>query len=91
MTICLSVASVTDWLQFLYVCSYIKLLITLVKYVPQAWLNYRRKSTDGWSIGNVLLDFSGGVLSIVQMIVVAYNYSKLKHDISSTLVCNSPY
>ncbi|VDP67720.1 unnamed protein product [Echinostoma caproni] len=31
------------------------------------------KSTVGWSIGNVLLDFTGGVLSILQIFVVAYN------------------
>jgi hypothetical protein len=37
-------------------------------------MNYRRKSTLGWSIGNVLLDFSGGLLSIVQMFMIAYNY-----------------
>lgn len=36
-------------------------------------MNYRRKSTEGWSIGNVLLDFTGGVLSILQMIVQSYN------------------
>lgn len=33
----------------MYALSYVKLLITIVKYVPQAWLNYKRKSTDGWS------------------------------------------
>lgn len=36
-------------------------------------MNFRRKSTVGWSIGNVLLDFSGGVLSILQMILQSYN------------------
>ena len=62
-----------DWLDFLYVCSYVKLFITLVKYVPQASMNYRRKSTVGWSIGNVILDLTGGVLSITQMFLLAYN------------------
>lgn len=62
------------WLDFLYYCSYIKLFITLIKYIPQAFMNYRRKSTSGWSIGNVLLDFTGGWLSIMQMILNAYNY-----------------
>lgn len=62
------------WLDFLYYCSYIKLFITLIKYIPQAFMNYRRKSTSGWSIGNVLLDFMGGWLSITQMILNAYNY-----------------
>ena len=30
-------------------------------------MNYRRKSTVGWSIGNILLDFTGGSLSILQV------------------------
>lgn len=36
-------------------------------------MNYKRQSTDGWSIGNVLLDFSGGILSILQMIIQSHN------------------
>lgn len=36
-------------------------------------MNYRRKSTEGWSIGNVLLDFTGGSLSMLQMFLLAYN------------------
>ncbi len=39
----------------------------------QAYMNFRRKSTIGWSIGNVLLDFTGGVLSVAQMFIIAYN------------------
>ncbi|XP_050072028.1 uncharacterized protein LOC126559904 [Anopheles maculipalpis] len=62
------------WLDFLYVLSYIKLSITLIKYVPQAALNFRRKSTVGWSIENVLLDFTGGMLSMLQMLLNGYNY-----------------
>nr|XP_012154310.1 PREDICTED: cystinosin homolog isoform X1 [Megachile rotundata]XP_012154311.1 PREDICTED: cystinosin homolog isoform X1 [Megachile rotundata]XP_012154312.1 PREDICTED: cystinosin homolog isoform X1 [Megachile rotundata]XP_012154313.1 PREDICTED: cystinosin homolog isoform X1 [Megachile rotundata] len=67
------VATIT-WLDFLYYCSYVKLCITLIKYVPQAFYNYKRKSTDGWSIGNIFLDFTGGMLSMLQMILNAYNY-----------------
>ncbi|XP_026751508.1 cystinosin homolog isoform X3 [Galleria mellonella] len=63
------------WLDFLYYCSYIKLSITLIKYVPQAYMNYKRKSTVGWSIGNIFLDFVGGFLSILQMVLNAYNYN----------------
>lgn len=37
-------------------------------------MNYRRKSTVGWSIGNIFLDFTGGSLSMLQMILNAYNY-----------------
>ncbi|XP_046330208.2 cystinosin-like [Haliotis rufescens] len=61
------------WLEYLYYFSYIKLGVTLIKYIPQAWMNYRRKSTLGWSIGNVLLDFTGGSLSLLQMFLIAYN------------------
>ena len=39
----------------------------------QAVMNYRRRSTVGWSIGNVLLDFTGGMFSILQMFLLAYN------------------
>lgn len=39
-------------------------------------MNYKRKSTIGWSIGNVLLDFVGGMLSMLQMILLSYNYGK---------------
>jgi len=61
------------WLTYLYYFSYIKLGVTLIKYIPQALMNYRRKSTVGWSIGNVMLDFTGGSLSIVQMVLLSYN------------------
>ncbi|XP_052774838.1 cystinosin-like isoform X2 [Mya arenaria] len=61
------------WLTYLYYFSYIKLGVTLIKYMPQAYMNFRRKSTDGWSIGNVLLDFTGGSLSLLQMFLLSYN------------------
>ncbi|SPP83033.1 cystinosin homolog [Drosophila guanche] len=70
----LAAASVLHWLDFLYYCSYVKLAITIIKYVPQALMNYRRKSTAGWSIGNILLDFTGGTLSMLQMILNGFNY-----------------
>lgn len=67
------VAGKVSWLQFLFCFSYIKLAITLVKYFPQAYMNFLRKSTQGWSIGNVLLDFTGGSFSIIQMFLQSYN------------------
>ncbi|KAF8471872.1 PQ loop repeat-domain-containing protein [Kalaharituber pfeilii] len=54
-------------LDVVYTLSYIKLLITVLKYIPQAYLNYQRKSTVGWSIHNILLDTTGGVLSLAQL------------------------
>lgn len=73
ISLIISLVGVLKYLDFLYFCSYVKLFITLIKYVPQAYLNFRRKSTYGWSIGNILLDFTGGFLSIGQMFVISYN------------------
>lgn len=36
-------------------------------------MNFRYKSTEGWSIGNVLLDFTGGSFSLLQMFLQSYN------------------
>lgn len=38
-------------------------------------MNYKRKSTVGWSIGNIFLDFIGGFLSVFQMVLNGYNYN----------------
>ncbi|ETO17045.1 hypothetical protein RFI_20288 [Reticulomyxa filosa] len=38
---------------------FVKVSISIIKYVPQAYMNWRDKSTTGWSIGNVVLDFTG--------------------------------
>jgi cystinosin len=58
-----------SWLDYLYMLSFIKILISLIKYIPQVILNIRRRSTIGWSIWNVLLDFSGGILSDLQLVL----------------------
>ncbi|KAI3430823.1 hypothetical protein D9Q98_009234 [Chlorella vulgaris] len=60
---------ILSWLSFLYFLSYIKLAVSLVKYIPQVWLNYKRQSTDGWNVYNVMLDFGGGALSLVQLVL----------------------
>lgn len=57
------------WLDVVYAVGYVKLLITLIKYTPQVLANYRNKSTVGWSIWQILLDFAGGVLSIAQLLI----------------------
>lgn len=36
-------------------------------------MNFYYKSTEGWSIGNVLLDFTGGSFSLLQMFLQSYN------------------
>ncbi|KAF2399710.1 L-cystine transporter-like protein [Trichodelitschia bisporula] len=57
------------WLDVIYALGYVKLACTVVKYCPQAYFNYKRKSTVGWSIGQILLDFSGGILSLLQLVI----------------------
>ncbi|KAG6614397.1 Lysosomal Cystine Transporter (LCT) Family [Phytophthora cinnamomi] len=63
--------SVLNTLNLLYLLSYVKLMTTLVKCLPQIALNYQRKSTVGWTIWNVLLDIAGGLLSIGQQVLDA--------------------
>jgi len=48
-------------------------------------MNFRRKSTVGWSIGNILLDFTGGILSITQMFLIAYNTGMLTDNFSTVV------
>jgi cystinosin len=53
----------------IYMLGYVKLLTVVLKYIPQAWMNYKRKSTEGWSIYPMLLDFAGGWLSLGQLVM----------------------
>lgn len=59
-------------------------MITLVKYMPQVRTNYKRQSTVGWSSGQVVLDFIGGILSIMQLVID----SSLQNDWSGLI--NNP-
>lgn len=61
------------WINFLYLLSYLKIIITCIKYVPQVYLNYCRKSTVGWNVWSVVLDFVGGLLSFLQLILDCWN------------------
>ncbi|TVY55102.1 Cystinosin [Lachnellula suecica] len=65
-------ASGWAWIDTIYAISYVKIVVTLVKYMPQVLTNYRNKSTHGWSIAQILLDFVGGVLSILQLGIDSY-------------------
>ncbi|KAJ1654781.1 hypothetical protein IWQ61_005346 [Dispira simplex] len=61
----------TAWIDLMYFFSYVKLMVSLVKYCPQVYANYLAQSTMGWSIHNILLDFNGGVLSMAQLLLDA--------------------
>ena len=52
-----------QWIDYLYFLSFVKVGVSIVKYIPQVILNYQRKSTSGWQIWNIILDFSGGSLN----------------------------
>ncbi|PLB52178.1 lysosomal L-cystine transporter [Aspergillus steynii IBT 23096] len=58
-----------EWLDVVYTIGNIKLFLTVVKYTPQVIHNYRRQSTEGFSIYAILLDFTGGLLSVVQLLL----------------------
>jgi cystinosin len=58
-----------SWFWLVSVFNTIQVVMTIIKYIPQAILNFRRKSTIGFSIGNILLDFLGGVTNYAQMAV----------------------
>jgi len=71
LDICL-VLNVGQWMPIMtliFACGYLKTVISLVKYTPQFYLNFQRKSTMGFAMGMVFLDLVGGVLSIFQQFV----------------------
>ncbi|EPS70714.1 hypothetical protein M569_04047, partial [Genlisea aurea] len=58
-----------SWLWLVSCFNLIQVFMTVIKYIPQAVLNFYRKSTVGFSIGNILLDFTGGAANYAQMAV----------------------
>ncbi|CAH2080101.1 unnamed protein product [Thlaspi arvense] len=68
--ICFFIALPTQsWLWLITIFNSIQVVMTCVKYIPQAKMNFIRKSTVGWSIGNILLDFGGGLANYLQMVI----------------------
>lgn len=57
-----------DWLSLIQNFNNIQLLMTTIKYIPQVIFNIQRKSTDGWSVSNILLDLTGGIANFSQML-----------------------
>lgn len=53
--------------------------------LAQAYMNFYYKSTEGWSIGNVLLDFTGGSFSLLQMFLQSYNNGESASGLLATL------
>ena len=72
-----SALAIFNWLDYLYYLSYMKVLITVAKYIPQVLLNMKRKSCVGWNIWNILLDIAGGILSLIQLVGDAIDLNDL--------------
>lgn len=47
----------------------LKIAMSLVKNIPQAFHNYERKSLKGFAIQSVLLDVTGGAASLLQLVL----------------------
>jgi len=52
---------------------YVKSVVSIVKYMPQAWMNFQHKTTKGFSMENVMLDFTGGIFSLSQQVIDSVN------------------
>ena len=61
------------WIDFLTYSSFVK-IFTCTKYVPQVYMNFKRRSTSGFSVGVVICDVNGGLFSIGQMVADSYNF-----------------
>jgi cystinosin len=48
-------ADKAQWLDWLYFASSVKLFVSAIKYIPQIHLNWRLKSVEGFSIGNIIM------------------------------------
>lgn len=57
-----------SWSHLLGGAAWAKVVASFLKYIPQAVHNARRRSTDGWSVGSVLGDTTGGVFSLAQQL-----------------------
>jgi len=64
--------------NFVLLLGSLKLSISVIKYIPPAYWNYVRKSTVGWSIENILLDFTGGFFSIAQTVMNVWSAESSK-------------
>ncbi|XP_074286639.1 cystinosin homolog [Silene latifolia] len=88
--VCFFIALPThSWLWLISVFNTLQVTMTVIKYFPQAFMNFYRKSTDGFSIGMILLDFLGGVTNYGQMAVQSIDqgsWTNLYGNLGKTLL-----
>ncbi|KAM0000327.1 putative lysosomal cystine transporter [Helianthus debilis subsp. tardiflorus] len=74
VAICVVIAIQThSWLWLVSCFNMLQVSMTAIKYIPQAIMNFKRKSTAGFSIGNILLDLLGGLTNYGQMAVQSFD------------------
>ncbi|KAK8864284.1 hypothetical protein IAR55_001530 [Kwoniella newhampshirensis] len=59
----------TQFLDWLYFVSTLKLVISAIKYVPQVFLNHKLRGMEGFAVGVVACDMIGSVLSFAQLVI----------------------
>lgn len=69
------VFGLTDWLGFITAMNHLQLAMTFIKYSPQAYYNWKRKSTEGWSVWGIVLDLVGGICNLFQLLILCWNTS----------------
>ncbi|KEH25387.1 putative lysosomal cystine transporter [Medicago truncatula] len=82
-----------SWLWLISIFNTMQVVLATIKYIPQAFMNFMIKSTDGFSIGNVFLDFCGGMANYAQMVIQSIdqnswvNFSGNLGKVLLSLVC----
>lgn len=74
---------VFNWMHLFTSLGVVKVLMSVFKNIPQIIYNYNRKSTHGWPIVMIWLDFFGASLSFLQLVIDAYqvnNISAIFHN-----------
>lgn len=71
MDLCLllTVGKVMTMMDIIYACGSLRGVTSFMKYAPQLWLNYQRKSTDGFAMGSIYCDFAGCVMCLLQLLI----------------------
>lgn len=60
-----------SFFYWIYLLGFVKLGVTILKYIPQLYLNWQRQSTEGWNIIQIILDLMGGLFSALQLVLDA--------------------
>lgn len=66
-----------NWVYIFTSLGLIKIFMSVCKNIPQILYNYNRKSTHGWPILMVWLDFVGAFLSFIQLLLDSYEVGNM--------------